>query len=308
MAAVLVVDDSPIDRRLAQRILERGDGLTVQCAANGAEALSLIRKAPPDIIVTDLQMPELDGLELVGMVRFNFPLMPVVLMTAHGSEQIAVQALQTGAASYVPKARLAQDLRDTVFNVLAMARADRTNERLFDGLKWSALRFELESDPALVFPLVDHIQQLVGRLKSMDDTGRIRVGIAVQEALLNAVYHGNLELNADDLMRTRDAGGDAANVIQQRMTTLPYCARKIEVNLDFTAAKIKISIRDEGPGFDPSAAAAPTQADCIDSSGGRGLLLMRTFMDEVQFNDQGNQVTMIKNCVVGGAAESRNKS
>jgi CheY-like chemotaxis protein len=308
MVAVLVVDDSPIDRRLAQRILERGDGLTVQCASNGSEALDLIRKQPPDIIVTDLQMPELDGLELVGLVRSSFPLVPVVLMTAHGSEQIAVQALQNGAASYVPKARLGNDLRDTVFSVLAVARADRTNDRLFDCLKLTTMRFELDSDPALVFPLVDHIQQLVGRLKSMDDTGRIRVGIAVEEALLNALYHGNLELSADDLSQARDVTGNAASLIQERMNTAPYSKRKIEVTLEFSPTSVKVSIRDEGPGFDPASAVGSALPAAIEKPSGRGLLLIRTFMDDVQFNAQGNQITFVKNGSPAGGASAKKGS
>ncbi len=118
MSKVLVVDDSPVDRRLAGRLLEMrhdpvyGDeptGLLVVYASNGKEALEAIAAEAPDAVVTDLQMPEMNGLALVLQIRIRYPLLPVILMTAHGSEDLAVQALQGGAASYVPKRELREN-------------------------------------------------------------------------------------------------------------------------------------------------------------------------------------------------------
>ncbi len=294
MAIVLVVDDSPVDRRLAQGLLESGTGFTVMAASNGSEALDLVHRQTPDIIVTDLQMPEMDGLELVGLVRSSFPLVPVILMTAHGSEEVAVQALQRGASSYVPKSRLAQDLKSTVYSVLALARADRYHDRLLHCVTRSSLHFELENDPALIYPLVDHMQQQISRLQLVDDTGRIRVGIAMEEALLNALYHGNLELSSADLDQVRNASRLGPSLIDERMISEPYKGRKIIVEAEFSADQAKFVIRDEGPGFDPAVVPDARQSQQIEEEGGRGLLLMRTFMDLVKFSARGNEVTMIK--------------
>src|SRR5690348_2122267 len=103
MTTVLIVDDSAVDRRLAQGLLEKGGEMSFAFAANGKEAIEQLQVSPPDIVLTDLQMPEMNGLELVRAVREKYPLIPVILMTAQGSEEIAVQALSCGAASYVPK-------------------------------------------------------------------------------------------------------------------------------------------------------------------------------------------------------------
>src|SRR5580692_1676822 len=108
MMTVLVVDDSPLDRRLAGALLKRG-GFEVDQAQHGKAALARMEEARPDLVLTDMQMPEMDGLELVEAVRARFPDVPVILMTAHGSEELAVTALQRGAASYVPKRSLAHD-------------------------------------------------------------------------------------------------------------------------------------------------------------------------------------------------------
>jgi DNA-binding NarL/FixJ family response regulator len=81
-------------------------------------------REPPDVVVTDLQMPEMDGLQLVLKIAQDNPDIPVVLMTAHGSESIAAQALANGAASYVAKSDLAESLVNTVMLILAMNETD----------------------------------------------------------------------------------------------------------------------------------------------------------------------------------------
>src|SRR5437899_9445028 len=92
MATVLVVDDSAVDRLRAEKLLAKDIGLTVRSATNGKEALEQLGRELPDIVITDMQMPEMDGLELVQEIRSKFPAVPVILMTAHGSEELAVRS------------------------------------------------------------------------------------------------------------------------------------------------------------------------------------------------------------------------
>ncbi|TXT30291.1 MAG: hypothetical protein FD138_2309 [Planctomycetota bacterium] len=100
MTSFLIVDDSPVDRRLASNVLEKLEGAAVRQAANGLAALDQLAIAQPDVVVTDIQMPDMDGLQLVLEVRRKYPSIPVVLMTARGSEDLAGQALEAGAAGY----------------------------------------------------------------------------------------------------------------------------------------------------------------------------------------------------------------
>ena len=102
---ILVVDDSAVDRLVARRLLEKHGGWRVTQAGDGAEALEAIAHSAPVLVLTDLQMPRVDGLSLVEQVRERFPRVPVVLMTGHGSVRLPSTALRAGAASYVPKKR-----------------------------------------------------------------------------------------------------------------------------------------------------------------------------------------------------------
>ncbi len=293
MTTVLVVDDSRLDRTRAGGILRKA-GHEVAFAANGREALDHLAADPPDVVVTDLQMPELDGLELVEAVRLRYPHIPVILMTAHGSEETAVRALQKGAASYVPKRSLAQDLAPTVATVLELARHGRPMSRMLEWLSYTESRFVLDNDVTIIPDLIGHLESSITQLKSVDETALIQVGVALREALVNAMYHGNLEVSSQ--LREGD-GRVYEELIAARRSELPYRVRRVHVTARQTPAEVVYVISDEGPGFDPSALPDPTDPLRLEMVHGRGLLLIRTFMDEVTHNERGNEITMVKRLV-----------
>src|SRR5436190_935032 len=150
---VLVVDDSAMDRHLAGAIIQKMGAWQAVFAGNGIEALQMLEKQKIDVVLTDMLMPEMDGLQLVQAVRSKYPLIPVILMTAHGSEDIAIQALQKGAASYVPKKGLARDLAETLESVLSSSRSQQQTARLLGRMEQFEAWFVLENDTALVPPL-----------------------------------------------------------------------------------------------------------------------------------------------------------
>jgi CheY-like chemotaxis protein/anti-sigma regulatory factor (Ser/Thr protein kinase) len=290
---VLIVDDSPMDRLLAQSIVQKMEGWTATFAGNGVEALALLEKHTPDIVLTDLQMPEMDGLKLVQAVRSQYPMLPVILMTAHGSEDIAIQALQKGAASYVPKKTLARDLAETLEQVLSTAQADRNQRRILDSLTRHETHFELENDSALVAPLVGHLEENITRMKLCEPSGLILLGVALHEALTNAIFHGNLELGSD--LKEADEK-KYYRLARERRDQEPYRSRRVAVTTTLSREQAVFVIRDEGAGFDPALLPDPTDPANLGKVSGRGLLLIQTFMDHVEHNEHGNQITMVKRC------------
>lgn len=300
MAKILVVDDSHVDRLLAKGLLERRPGMeALECrtglsaveADSGEQALKLLGQQTIDLVLTDLIMPGMNGLELVEAVRGRYPLLPVVLMTAHGSEELAMQALQKGAASYVPKQNLARDLLETVEDVLRLSAAERGQQRLMQCLARVESEFHLDNDPALIPALVGHICENLRRLKCCADNERLRVTVALSEALLNAMYHGNLEVNSELREHNEKA---YRHLLEERRRTPPYADRRVHVLACESPAEARYVIRDEGNGFDPACLPDPTDPANLEKISGRGLLLIRTFMDEVCHNDKGNEIVMVK--------------
>lgn len=289
MATVLVVDDSPVDRQLVGGLLRKAVGIEVVYAADGSEALEAMQRSIPDLVVTDLIMPRMDGLELVAAAVKKYPTVPMILMTGKGSEAIAVSALKAGAASYVPKSALADLLADTVENVLSVSREEQAQTRLLDYM--TGCRFTVDNDAGMIAALVNYLRILVRKVGLCDETNSIRTGVALEEALNNALFHGNLELDSE----TREGNRAVYRaLVDERTRSEPYCHRKIYVEATLSENEGRFSVRDEGPGFDPLNLPDPTDPANLEKPSGRGLLLMRTFMDDVQFNETGNQVTLVK--------------
>ena len=188
MPTVLIVDDSATDRRLAGGLLESLEGMSIEYAVDGSDALVKMELHVPDLVITDLEMPSINGLELVEIVRKAYPLIPIILMTARGSEDIAVKALQAGASSYVPKRQLNFQLSSTVSQVLQASQNDRAHLRLKRRLMRYELEFEIENDQELISSLVQYLQDAVLEMGVCNESDRVRVGVALQEALTNACF------------------------------------------------------------------------------------------------------------------------
>jgi CheY-like chemotaxis protein/anti-sigma regulatory factor (Ser/Thr protein kinase) len=292
MTRILVVDDSAMDRRLVTGMLNKHGGWSTQTAENGAEAVGGLKPgALPDLILTDMQMPEMNGLELVRTVKKEYPFVPVILMTAQGSEALAVKALQVGADSYVPKSLLADDLIETVERVLSLAGERKTQQNLMLHMNAMQCSFTLNNDPKMLTSLVAFLQGIIHDTQLFGEAERLRIGVALEEALLNAAYHGNLEVSST--LRETDHSAYYA-LARQRAEIAPYASRRITVDVEVSRDGVRYTIEDQGPGFDPSTLPDPTDPVNLERPCGRGLLLMRTFMDEVSYNAKGNRVTMRK--------------
>lgn len=102
MSKVLVVDDEESVRQMLKDVLE-DDGHQVMLAENGREALEKITVRHPDAVLLDIRMPEIDGLAVLDIVRREGSTVPIILMTAFGITDMAIQAIQTGAYDYIIK-------------------------------------------------------------------------------------------------------------------------------------------------------------------------------------------------------------
>jgi CheY-like chemotaxis protein/anti-sigma regulatory factor (Ser/Thr protein kinase) len=290
MPTALVVDDSPVDGHRVGSLLEKLPGWTAMHAADGGEALTAIERQLPDVILTDLRMPGMDGLALVEEVKRKYPAVPVLVMTAFGSEDIAILALERGAAGYVPKRNLARHLAQTVAHVQEVAQASRGHQRVLGALTHAESHFELDNDLTLVPHLAGHLRDNLIGMKLCDENEAIRVGVALREALDNAILHGNLEV------KTEATRGEQAHhdLVAQRCGQPPYRDRRVRISVKESPTEAVYVIRDEGAGFDLQRQPDARNPAHLEQFPERGLRLIRTFMDEVRHNQAGNEITLIK--------------
>lgn len=126
---ILVVDDQKIILFLLETHLRQA-GFNALTAESGAEALALLEEHPVDLMVSDLVMPQMGGLELMERVREKHPGIPIIVITAHGSVESAVEAMRRGAYDYLEKPYNPDDLRITIQRALDYHHMVRENEQI----------------------------------------------------------------------------------------------------------------------------------------------------------------------------------
>ena len=288
----LVIDDSSVERTLVCGLLKKHwPNCEVLEAADGEEGLRTVESEILDLVLTDICMPRSGGLDLLAALRDKNSLVPVVVMSGMGNEETAVEALHAGAASYIPKPRLPQLLISTIGMVSELSATHRNRRRIIGCLQSMDLRFELNNDGSLVAPLVRYLEDHIGSLRLCDESELVRIGVALHESLSNAINHGNLELDSD--LRQEDERL-YYEMGETRKLIWPYCDRRVHVYASLNTERVRFVIRDEGPGFNHQKVFDPTQEVNLERIGGRGLLLIRSFMDEVSYNTRGNEITLVK--------------
>lgn len=131
---ILVVDDEGAIRYSVSKTLQRV-GYNVSEAANGEEALEMIQNEPYDVVLTDIKMPGLDGVELLKRIKETAPDAIVILMTGYASLGTAVEALRLGAHDYLIKPSSSQDIRQSVASGVERSRNLRRRRSLLDAIR-----------------------------------------------------------------------------------------------------------------------------------------------------------------------------
>jgi len=202
---ILVVDDERSVRMMLEAAL-RAQGHRIFCAASGSGARTLLEAESFDLILLDLQLGDMDGIEILREVKERWPAIEVILLTAHGSINSAIAALRHGAFDYLLKPAQLQDIRDRVERALTQRRAAQQRTELLQRI----------SDSARALGMIDSGGEA---FLSPANSDRIEVG----PLLLDLRRHGaNLGNHILSLTRTEFALLTA--LAQQPDTAMSYSA------------------------------------------------------------------------------------
>lgn len=293
MATLMIVDREETERtRIRQALISIKGTEILEFDSADSAAQSLFHKHY-DLVLVDISSAAEAEWTFLGQLKLQHPKLPTLLLTTDGPHgEATVQALRMGAASFVPKSILAQDLVVTVERLLSLAGCRRKHSRLNDCLTRSGAGFVIENnDQTLVPVLVDKLMETAEDFGLCQNGKRMQFGVAVEEALSNAIVHGNLEIPTT--LREQDSERFVQE-LEKRSQLSPYRHRQVRVETSFSETECQIVVADEGQGFDPNNVPNPTHPAHVHKTFGRGLFLIRAFMDEVRFNEAGNQITMIK--------------
>ena len=297
MPHLLVIHRKPSVQRSVMALLQMQNGWEAEAFASATPALDHLQQTPADLLIVELALAVENDLALLKTFVTADPRRPVLLTGGDGTVNQVVACLEAGAAGFVHNARLASELVENARRVLAAANRDRCQARLLGCMTSSSSTFALENDPTLIPALLGRFQTSVGMFNLCDAASRARVGMALEEAITNALYHGNLELSSD----LRREGIDAYYALAaERRGQAPYRDRRVYITERIDAELAVFTIRDEGRGFDVTKLNAEPDPEDLEAASGRGIMLMQAFMDEVNYNATGNEVTMVKRCASTG--------
>lgn len=260
MSKILVIDDEPEIRNLVQMILSK-KGVEIQTASSGDEAVKIIDHQVPDIVITDVQMPGMSGLELIRFINKKHPRIPIIVITSFGSYSMVVEALNNGAFYFIPKPFKTGELLKTVQKAARLPRI--TSERMRTvPFATHVLTLTIPTD----LELIDGVTfQLVSAAEAMGFPQRsltMGIPIAADELLANAILHGNRE----------------------------DPEKRVFVKAVIDQNQFQITIRDEGEGFDSKQTMQTLEQQGGLEDSGRGILIARHYMDSLTYIGKGNEV------------------
>ncbi|HNX76274.1 MAG TPA: response regulator [Candidatus Rifleibacterium sp.] len=289
---ILVVEDDEATREVMLMGL-RGLGHETAVAADGRAGLQVFNTFKPDIVFADIQMPVMNGLEMLEKLRKIDSDSLVIINTTLDSPEYTLQALRLKANDYLIKPVL---LRDIV--AILEKYSDVLKHRTFDRevlgmITRRELCMEIGNDMALLGKIVDRL--LLETECAIKPNDRLGIRLGLMEILINAVEHGNLAVSYEEKSHAIESGPDGLEkLIEERMHSSPYQERRVKIEFSLTREQCSWLVTDGGIGFDFENLPDPNDPENLIRCHGRGIMLARLQFDECSFLGTGNQVRMVK--------------
>lgn len=266
---VLVVEDSKTMQTFLQNLLKKED-YEVVVTGDGKAGLQVFQEAlvqgdPFDIVMTDIVMPGMSGLDVLKQVKaLNFDTI-VVVLTSDSTVETAIEALNSGANNFLHKPPNAEEILNVMWRATKHREIFLENEELNPYTERN-IHIEIPSELKFIKGIAHNIIA-DAKLMGYDERElRDKIPVTVDEAVTNAIKHGN-KFQAE---------------------------KKVSIDISINTDRIKIVVADEGPGFDVKSVPDPTDPTNFLKPSGRGILFMTIGMDDVQYNQKGNILTLTK--------------
>ena len=287
---LLIADDTAEVLNFLQDFFVKA-GHSVFCARDGEEALKILQNEEIDGIFCALTMPKLGGLELLKEVQSANSRRPLVILCPPNDSENALNALQLGACDYLLKAINPLELQRTLDRVVSLQEGFHFSAYAMDHLLQETRTLEIGNDFTGLNRIIAFMTQDLPSYGILNQEQLFRMNMLLKEAIENAIFHGNLELCSE--MRRENPELFYKTAAQKRDID-PYKDRKLILQYDISRNSAKYVVRDEGKGFVHADLLDPADPDNLLRIEGRGLIMIMNFMDEVFWNDRGNEVTMVR--------------
>ena len=286
---VLVVEDDYSSRELLKICIEK-EGYQCKTADDGVEGFNIFKQYNPDVIISDVRMPHMNGMELLEAIRKISKDVIIVFITGHGNEELALQALQLGANNYLKKPIDITEIKSIINRYFDVIKSKAIETNIVDLITLREMEIEIDSDMNLVQSLANYLSEKTGNY--FDSKERMRIELGLNELLINAIEHGNWDISFEEknaaLLENRI--GELYNLKRNDPSN---SNKKVLVQFRQSETFCEWIITDDGKGFNWKM--IPNSADSqLSTMKGRGILLSRLQFDELEYIGKGNMVRIKK--------------
>lgn len=287
---ILIVEDDHASSEMLRISLEK-EGYTCFQAYNGKDAIEQHKEHCPDLIVSDVRMPEMDGIELLEAIRKTEDEAFIIIVTGHGNEELALRALELGANNYIKKPIDLNNLKLIIKRYNNILESKSLSKQLPKLIQDRVIELALPTTTSLLPSVIDFFLEKINIFFTAKELFQIELGLS--ELLTNAIEHGNLGISNSE--KTEALANNKLNELyESRLKDPAHADKKAKVIFKQSKESCSWEIIDEGEGFNWRGLPNPTHLKNIGELHGRGVFLSRLQFDKITYNEKGNAVTATK--------------
>jgi YesN/AraC family two-component response regulator len=290
---VLILEDDAFSRKYFLNIVER-QGIICEAVENGVLGLEIFDNFDPDVVICDIQMPEMDGLQFLETIRRRNSDAIFIMATAFESEEYAIRALELGANNYLKKPVYPENLVRLLQKYQEMVE----QHTVFDNLVIRTEKLEFtqffKSDMRSIPAMIDYLMQYVKEF--LEDSEKIGIELGLAELITNAVEHGNLNISYLEKSEALE-NNRFTELIESRLLNPEITKRTVKIDFKQNSDFFQWIISDEGNGFNWLDVQNPLLTEGIEKLHGRGIFISRFQFDEMEYLEKGNVVRILKKIV-----------
>lgn len=291
MKVLIVEDEAPIRLLLSKTVQSMGH--IVEVAEDGEMGLTKFKAFEPDIVLSDILMPKMNGLELLEKIRKISSDALVIMVTAFGSADYTLKALQLKANDYIMKPFRPRQLKEYLDKYEAILRSRTLDQEIVGMFLRREFTLRFSNNLQLISKLADKMMQETQNTIAKDC--RLGVHLGLVELLVNAIEHGNLEITFDEKKDALEgSSGEWMNLVNQRLNDERLKDRLAEVHFLMTQEFCEWTITDQGKGFNWHSLPDQSDPEILLAANGRGIMLAKLQFDEYEYNESGSQVRVKK--------------
>jgi len=289
ITTIMLVEDEEINLRLMEGMLGHL-GHKLILARNGKEALKKFHKYLPDIVILDILMPRISGIEVLKEIRTKETGTVVIMVTASNKEEHAIESLRLGANNYLKKPVHYDDLVPLIHKYNSTIQKKSMEKLVLSKMISRKFTMEIENDLQIIPKIAQYLANETSTIFDKDEI--ISVNISLLELLVNSYEHGNLGISYEEKSKAI-AEKRLDRLYHERTNDPAYKNRKIKIEFILEKDSCEWIITDEGNGFISDKYTELHDND-RENEHGRGIFISNFHLDELEYIGKGNIVRALK--------------